>query len=62
MPDAVDCRRCRCETGRRGRALTQLNCTAWETEEKERRVVHGRPAADADWRGGAQERKVEWKC
>ena len=63
VPDEVDYRRCRCGTEERGRTLAQLDCTAWKMEEEEeRRAVHGRPAADADWRGGAQEREAEWKC
>ena len=61
-PGEVDYKRCRCGTEERGRTLAQLDCTAWKMEEEERRAVHGRPAEDADWRGGAQEREAEWKC
>ena len=62
VPAEVDCKRCQCETGERGKAPNQLNRTAWETEEEGKQVEHGRSAMDVDWWGGAQEKEEEWKC
>ena len=61
VPAGVDCKRCPCETGERGKGPRWMSRAAWETAEQGKRVEHGRSAMGADWWGGAQEMEEEWK-